>query len=187
MSITPSEAFPEDIRDRIKLRFWQGKGELARLGQVIHRYFDTFQDRLRLVLGSVDAETCSGELLDLLAFQRDIDRLSGESDARFRKRVQFAAANARDAGSKAGFDRIWARLELGKLEQIERFDPVDWDVIKLRINEAVFAELEQYLDTLIQMYGRTCRRYRTESVTFPDAAFVAFDFDGDYCHAKAVL
>lgn len=187
MTITPSQALPKDQRERITLRFWQGKGELSRLGQVIDRFFDTFNDRLKLVLGSVDAETCSGELLDLLAFQRDIDRLPGENDERFRKRVQFAAANARDAGSVAGFRRIWERLELGNIDQVERFDPVDWDVIKLRIDEHVFWELEQYLDTMIQMYGRTCRRYRAESVAYLTPITLAFNFDGHYTYSKAVL
>ncbi|MBS5529433.1 phage tail protein [bacterium] len=182
-----NDAFPKDARDRIALRFWQDEGELHRTGEVIDRFFDAFQNRLRLVLCSVDAETCSGELLDLLAFQRDVDRLPGEPDAMFRKRVQFAAANARDAGSLAGFRRIWERLGLGTIEQIERFDPVNWDVVKLRIDEQVFAEIEQFLDMLIQMYGRACRRYHTESVALASFGLMGFEYAGDYFYAKAIL
>ena len=45
-----NDAFPKDARDRIALRFWQDEGELHRTGEVIDRFFDAFQNRLRLVL-----------------------------------------------------------------------------------------------------------------------------------------
>lgn len=186
--MTPSEAFPKDQREPVTLRFWQDEGEMHRLAGVIDRFYNAFQERFRLVLGSIDARTCSGEMLDLLAFQRDVDRLHGEPDAMFRLRVYHAAANASDAGSKAGFARIWKRLELGDIVQTERFDPVDWDVILLRIDEAEFARMaDNFLDVLIQTYGRTCRRYRVESIASSASGVRAFEITGDYQHVKAVF
>jgi len=47
--------------------------------------------------------------------------------------------------------------------------------------------VDTFLDMLIQMYGRTCRRYRAESVAYSEPVVMAFEYTGDYQYAKAVL
>lgn len=150
-------------RKSIQLRFWQNKGQLASIAAVADRWFDRITEYLSWLNSQIDAETAPLELLDLLAWQRDIDRLPGEDEKLYRRRVKYALANAKDAGSKAGFARIWERLGLGSIIQTERFDAENWDVIRLQIDEYVFGKYVGLFDTLIEQYGRTCRRYVFES------------------------
>ncbi len=176
-----------EIRDRIKLKFWMAAGELARLGQAIDGFYDAFQQRLEQLSGQIDPETAPLALVDLLAWERDIERMAGEDDALFRKRVKYALANAKDAGSKAGFARIWQRLGLGEITQTERFDPGNWDVIRLRMDESMFGHYVELLDSMIRQYGRTCRRYEFESIAVTPLGVRPFNFDCDIFNCKAVL
>lgn len=152
-----------ETRDRINLRFWQGKGQNAAIAVMADRWFDRLADYFGRLSRRIDFDADPLELIDLLAWQRDIDRLPDEPEALYRKRVKYALLNAKDAGSSAGFARIWERLGLGEITQEERVDAVDWDVIRLRIDEAVFGRYLGLFDELIARYGRTCRRYVFES------------------------
>lgn len=169
-------------RDRIRLRFWQDNGsggQLARIGQAADRWFDRITEYLSWLNSRIDPETAPLELLDLLAWQRDIERLESEDEDLYRLRVKYALANAGDAGSKAGFERIWKRLGLGRIVQTERFDTENWDVIKLQIDEFIFGKYNRLFDTLISQYGRTCRRYVFESIQVNPAEVRAAGFDCD--------
>lgn len=148
-------------RDRIDLRFWQKGGRtLAKIATIADLWYDRISEYLSWLNSQIDAETAPLELLELLAWQRDIDRLPGEDEVLYRKRVKYALSNAKDAGSRAGLERIWKRLELGEIVQTERFDQENWDVIRLEINEYVFGKYIGLFDTLLLQYGRTCRRYQ---------------------------
>ncbi|MDD5697671.1 MAG: hypothetical protein PHH77_03555 [Victivallaceae bacterium] len=164
-------------RDKIELRFWQSADLLNRIAGAADSFYELVQTWLEKVSGTVDAESAPIKLVELLGWERDIERFSGEDDTLFRKRVKYALVNARDAGSKAGFARIWERLGLGNLEQTERFDAENWDVIRLRIDEEVFGKYAWLLDTLVRMYGRTCRRYELESLATAQVGIRPFNFD----------
>ncbi|QTH10529.1 phage tail protein, partial [Vibrio fluvialis] len=71
-------------------------------------------------LNQFDALTCSEKLLRLMAWDRDIRQFDGEPLELFRKRVKYAAINAKDAGSVFGFKRIFARLDIGIVAFKER-------------------------------------------------------------------
>jgi len=154
-------------RDRISLRFWQGKGRNATIAALADRWFDRLTEYVSRLTQKIDFDADPLELIDLLAWQRDIDRLPDEPEMLYRKRVKFALLNAGDAGSRAGFARIWERLGLGEISQRERADATDWDVIRLRIDEYVFGKYNGLFDDLIARYGRTCRRYVFESQATP--------------------
>jgi len=80
--------------------------------------------------------------------------------------VKYAFLNAKDAGSKAGFIRIFERLGIGYVEIEERFDVENWDVIKIRLSDSQLAKKTELLNLIIRKYGRTCRRYTFEVITF---------------------
>ena len=143
----------------IALKFWEAGPLLGKVGQVCSAAFDRIMAACSKLVLLTDAENCPGAILSLLAWQRGITRLSGEDDALFRKRVKHAFANAMDAGSAAGFERIWERLGLGAIIQTERADAVDWDVIQIRLDDARFAPYRGLFEELVTLYGRTCRRY----------------------------
>lgn len=173
-------------RDRINLKFWQAGGVLTLIATIADAAFDLLESRLTLLPGETDPELADIKLVELLGWERDIERYSGEPEALFRKRVKYALANAKDAGSRIGFSRIWARLDLGEISQRERVDGADWDVIKLKVEESVFALNEQLLSRLISQYGRTCRRYEFESKISLGLGVRIFDFDYLTLNSKAI-
>jgi len=163
----------------IKLKFWADGPVLSKTAQVCGETFDRLLTNLAALSARWgDADTCPVPILNLLAYQRGITRLEGEDDNLYRKRVKYAFENSLDAGSAAGFARIWARLGLGVIVQTERYDSTDWDVIKIQLDEATFARYRGLFEALIGLYGRTCRRYQIESA---DPAhiltFRQFNFD----------
>lgn len=117
-----------------------------------------------LPLEVVDPLTCSRELLDLLAWERDIRRFDGEPLELYRRRVKYAFINAMDAGEVAGFKRIFERLGIGWCELHERQAGAPWDVITIEVTDSAIADNQQLMEALIRHYGRTCRRYRFQVV-----------------------
>lgn len=149
----------------IKLPFWLDGDELEKLRLAAVAYWDNIETWLQWPLTQLDPLTCSIGILNLLAWQRDIERFKDEPLALFRKRVAFAYANAKDAGSKAGFIAIFERLGIGYLEIEERVDPVDWDVVLLHLSDSQLSENTELLLRIIEKYGRTCRRYQLLIIT----------------------
>lgn len=86
--------------------------------------------------------------------------------ALYRLRVKYAWENYQDAGSAAGFKRIFERLGLGQVKVKERLPDTDWDVIHIELTDNAISENQALVAAVIRLYGRTCRRYRYE-VTYP--------------------
>ncbi|MFM5556711.1 phage tail protein [Aeromonas rivipollensis] len=147
----------------------QGVKEPAMLSRGIMTFWQQVRRWLLISLGAVDPLTCSKELLDLLAWERDIKRFKGEPLELFRKRVKYAFVNAQDAGELAGFKRIFERLGIGWCEIHERVAGADWDVIVVEVTDSALSSNQALMQALIQHYGRTCRRYRFQ-VVYPISA-----------------
>jgi len=159
----------------IKLPFWLSNTDTGRLITAAKTYWQRAEDAVSWPLTQLDALTCTLPMLDLLAWQRDITRFTNEPEDLYRKRVKYALINAQDAGSTAGFVRIFDRLGIGYVEIIERSDPVDWDVILLRVSDGQIAQAPALLTHIINQYGRTCRRYTLEILTPVPAQIEARD------------
>ncbi|UOA08616.1 phage tail protein [Methylobacter sp. S3L5C] len=149
----------------IKLPFWLEGVELSKLRDAATAYWAMITSLLQWPLTQFDALTCSIGILNLLAYQRDIQRFKDEPLELYRKRVGFAYINAKDAGSKAGFIAIFARLGIGYIEIQERVDPVDWDVVLLRLSDSQISNNIELLQNIVETYGRTCRRYEFLVIT----------------------
>lgn len=134
------------------------------LASGINALWQRIKGWLVLPLAQQDPLTCSEPLLALLAWERDISRFNGEPLELFRKRVKFAFVNARDAGEVAGFKRIFKRLGIGWCDIHERQEGEPWDVITIEVADSTLVSNQVLIETLIQQYGRTCRRYRFEVV-----------------------
>lgn len=141
------------------LPVWMNKGEVAKLRNAAHWFWSGVYSWLLWPLRQIDPLTCNEELLDALAWQRDITRFNGEPIELYRKRVNFAFVNARDSGSKAGFNAIFKRLDMGELTQLERRPGIDWDVITLLLTDEQVSKYHYLLMIIIYQHGRTCRRY----------------------------
>ena len=149
----------------IKLPFWLSAEQTEKLITAATNYWTRIETWLRWPLDQMDPLTCTEPMLDIIAWGRDITRFKDEPLALYRKRVKFALINAQDAGSKAGFIRIFERLGIGYLEIDERVDPVDWDVILLKLSDSQLAQNQELIERLVYKYGRTCRRYQLTIIT----------------------
>ena len=152
---------------KLELIFWQ-KGkvtfELEKLRSAAQRFFVQVQAWITWPLNQLDTETCILPILDLIAWQRDVTRFSGEPLDLYRKRVTYAYANSHDAGSTAGMKRIFVRLGIGYVELAERTDPVNWDLITVRLSDSQLSSNQTLIELLLRYYGRTCRRYNVEII-----------------------
>lgn len=143
----------------INLPVWMNKGEPLTLAHASKTWWERVREWLAFPLAQIDVDTCDEQLLALLAYQRDVERFPGESLSLFRLRVKYAFVNAHDAGCIAGFARIFERLGIGKIQQLERQLQYEWDVILIRINDEQLSRDNALMMRLLRQYGRTCRRY----------------------------
>jgi hypothetical protein len=171
----------------IKLPFWMNGPQLAKLVAGVKAWWNKVESWIRWPLDQLDPLTCQWRLLNLLAYQRDIRRFDGEMESLYRQRVALAYVNAEDAGSKAGFIRIFERLGIGYVEIDERTDPVDWDVIILHLSDSQIGQNQALLHNIIQTYGRTCRRYELSIITSTPVAMPCFGNGCSYSYDVASI
>ncbi|HEU6437426.1 MAG TPA: phage tail protein [Nitratidesulfovibrio sp.] len=172
--------------DQPSLPFWMGGEECSKLSRAAHGWFSRLGEWAALPARQLDPLTCTPTVLDLLAWQRNVTTYQGEPERLYRLRVAHAYANARDAGSVAGWGRIFQRLELGGVALEERVAGQDWDIIGVVVDDTAFPDQQNVLEIIVQEYGRTCRRYRFIS-RIPQAVRVAAcAFDDDHATVCAV-
>ena len=165
MSINHNEESPQ--LPALNVPFWMdGKTltenpvpqEPAMLTSGMQSFWQRVQGWMLWPLTQSDPLTCPVDMLHLLAWERRITRLRDEPLWLYRKRVAYAFINAKDAGSTQGFINIFNRLGLPVLSVAERQPGKDWDVISIELDDTVIAS-GSLLASIIQDYGRTCRRY----------------------------
>lgn len=165
---------------KLKLPFWLDGPELAKLKAAAQSWWAHVEGWLTWPLLQMEPERCHLQLLDLLAWQRDISRFAGEPEALYRLRVKHAFINAVDAGSTVGLKRILVRLGVGAVEIKERVDGIDWDVVFVQVSDEQSSQHAALLRELIRHYGRTCRRYNFLTINpLDDLRVFAVDFNDD--------
>ena len=155
----------------INLRYWMGRGELAKFARAMRNYWEHVKAAFEMPLQQHDPLTAPMALVNILAWQRGVEKLGQEPEELFRIRVAHAYGFARDAGSVSGWEDMFAKLGYPHIAQDERLVNVDWDVISLKIRDGDLTNVPKLLDTVVRQYGRTCRRYQyTSYVEMPLAA-----------------
>lgn len=172
---------------KLKLPFWLEGVELTKLKNAAQSWWEKVEGWLNWPLLQIDAETCHMTVLDLLAWQRDIQRFQGEPETLYRLRVKYAFINAVEAGSTAGMIRIFQRLGIGYVEIQERLPDQDWDIVSLLLSDSQLSENPVLLRVLIQQYGRTCRRYEFSTITPVSMGVCLVEFNDDQVTLSAVL
>jgi len=145
------------------LPFWMEGAETGSLASSAQSWFQKLGQVALLPARQLDPLTCQATVLDLIAWQRGVTRYRGEPERAYRLRVAYAYANAKDAGSVAGWGRIFQRLEVGEMDMEERMDGQDWDVLGVVLSDEDLSENQRLVEIIIEEYGRTCRRYRLVS------------------------
>lgn len=151
----------------LKLPFWMDGQTLTETPEpqepaMLNNGMQSFWQRVRSwfmwPLTQSDPLTCSLDLLNLLAWERSIKRFNEEPLWMYRRRVAYAFINAKDAGSTQGFVSIFNRLGVPLISIAERQPDKPWDVVSLELDDSNVLNAA-LLSTIIQDYGRTCRRY----------------------------
>lgn len=142
------------------LPFWMDGTEARKLADAARIWFSRLGVWAELPLSQSAPLSCTERVLVLLAWQRGIGRVAGETDRSYRLRVAHAYANGRDAGQTEGWKRIFQRLELGTPELEERVPGQDWDIIGVILPDKIFGRNQPVIERIVEDYGRTCRRYR---------------------------
>ncbi len=145
------------------LPFWIDGTEARKLADAARTWFSRLGVWAELPLSQSDPLSCTERVLVLLAWQRGIERVAGETDRSYRLRVAHAYANGRDSGQVEGWKRIFQRLELGTPELEERVPGQDWDVIDVLVPDEEMGPNQSVIEWIVDEYGRTCRRYRIVS------------------------
>lgn len=164
----------------LRLPSWMDQGEPAKLLRACVKFWRWVYEWVQWPQKQFDPLTCAEPLLNLLAWERDITRFKGEPLDLYRKRVNFAFVNARDAGEVAGFIAIFERLGIGYVEVLERQPDIDWDVIVLQVTDNQISDNSELLLEIIRKYGRTCRRYQYEVTTPLNMPVRIGWFQGEY-------
>lgn len=159
---------------------WMDKGEPQKLLKAVQNFWAEVYGWITWPLRQFDPLTCHEPVLNLIAYDRDISRFSGEPLPLFRRRVAYAFVNAADAGSVEGFISIFDRLGIGYVELMERQPDIDWDVILVRVSDNQIADNTQLMIQIIRQYGRTCRRYQFEVMTSENMTIRAGWDQGEY-------
>lgn len=171
----------------LALPSWMDKGEPAKLLNACREFWAKISYWVQWPLHQYSALTCEEQILDLLAYERDITRLDGEPLSLYRRRVHFALENAKDAGEVAGFIRIFKRLGIGYVELEERQPGLDWDIITVNVSDSQLADNSELMMSIIQMYGRTCRRYRFQVIAVQSLHIRCGMINGQYQNFTASL
>lgn len=171
----------------IKLPFWFNNKEVSKVKSLFEKWWQIGLYLVSFPLQIFDVMTAPEWLVNLIAYQRDIERFKGEPLELFRKRVHFAYINAEEAGSVQGFKNIFQRLEIGEVELIERFDEVNWDVIRLKLTDDQIAKNNKLLTAIVRKYGRTCRRYEYYTENIQVVEIASGSIEHIYYYNKATI
>jgi hypothetical protein len=168
----------------INLRYWMGRGELAKFARAMRNYWEHVKAAFEMPLQQHDPLTAPIALVNILAWQRGVEKLGQEPEDLFRIRVAHAYGFSLDAGSVSGWEEMFEKIGYPHIAQDERLANIDWDVISLKIRDGDLTNVPKLLDTVIRQYGRTCRRYQyTSYVEMPLAARIK-SIDAQYTTSR---
>lgn len=145
-----------------QLPFWMAGPRAKAFARAAERWLEVAIEWFRAAYDFNDAQTVAMDIVDLLAYQRGIDRFRGEPDWLYRLRVHHAYQNWIDAGTKSGMERIFTRLQMPIYDLEERVEGYDWDMIRLRTSLTDYLRASYVLHIVMHAYRRTCRRWIIE-------------------------
>ncbi|MEZ9124929.1 hypothetical protein AB4098_22240 [Vibrio cyclitrophicus] len=148
-----------------KLKHWMGKGEILKLANVLLGYWDAIKAVLEWPLQQLDPMVAPIEFVDLIAWQRDIERLPEEPEEIYRIRVNFAYSFAAGGGSEVGWEDMFAKLGYPHIKIDERLNYYPWDIVSVKVNDGDINDVPGLMDAIVRQYGRTCRRYSFDVTT----------------------
>ncbi|PLT27067.1 hypothetical protein [Pseudoalteromonas sp. MelDa3] len=149
-----------------KMPYWlaRPKSELDKLRQAAVIYWQRVADMLAWPAKQLDPMTAELELVNLLAWERDISQIPNETELMYRTRVKYALQFAKGAGSKEGWYFMFEKIGTPWITIDERVSETDWDVVSLQLLDSDLAERNNLIDNICRQYGRTTRRYQYDTI-----------------------
>jgi len=149
-----------------KMPYWLARpaSELDKLRQAAVIYWQRVADMLAWPPKQLDPMTAELELVNLLAWERDITQIPNETELMYRTRVKYALQFAKGAGSKEGWYFMFEKLGTPWITIDERVSETDWDVVSLQLLDSDLAERNNLIDNICRQYGRTTRRYQYDTI-----------------------
>ena len=83
----------EPVREKIKFAFWKDSGDLAGLVDAGEEFWKKFQGWLKWSLGQADPEEADIAIVNVMAWGRDIERLSSEPESTYNNRTETTSRN----------------------------------------------------------------------------------------------
>lgn len=149
-----------------KMPYWLARPatELDKLRKGAVRFWQRLSDLLAFPAKQLDPMTAELALVHLLAWERDIEQIQGETEEVYRTRVKYALKFAKGAGSKEGWYFMFEKLGTPWITIDERVSDTDWDVVSLQLLDSDLAERAGLIDNICRQYGRTTRRYQFDTI-----------------------
>jgi len=142
-----------------KLPIWMDGSNAQAFKEIMSNWWEQVGLWARLPNTTFDVLECDLEFVNLIAFQRGIDRYAGEDEGFYRLRVYHALRNARAAGTPSGTQQILSNLRLPTASFDERVSKYEWDTTKVTFSGREFVPLADEIRFALDFYWRTCRRY----------------------------
>jgi hypothetical protein len=133
--------------------------EIVKAAQAVQAVWDLWRSRLNTALLQADIRYCSEDALRLHAWGRNVERYPGEPVELWRARVLHAITAVQRAGSKAGLEYILSIHGIVGVGVRERVVGEDWDIVFVELDQVGFAVATELIDTILERWGRTCRRH----------------------------
>ena len=149
-----------------KLPYWLAKpgSELDKLRLGTIRYWQRVADVFTWLNNQQDPMQAELAIVHLLAWERDITQIPGETEQLYRTRVKYALKFAKGAGSKEGWLYMFEKLGTPWITIDERVSDTDWDVVSLQLLDSDLANSAGLIDNITRQYGRTTRRYQYDTI-----------------------
>ena len=175
--------------DGEQIATWLNKGYAQKLVKAASGYWNKTAEFVMWAVNQKEAQQNAEPILSFLAWERLTDKLENEPVSLYRKRVQHALVNTIETGDLANIKDVFARLDIEVLNVRERIDGRDWDIIALDISDTALANNNNLLPEIIQLYGRTCRRYEFTVHNVADVALSLGEthVQWDSCHVPHAL
>ena len=202
-----------DWKTITKMPHWLARpaSELDKLRKGAVRFWQGVSEMLAWPAKQLDPMTAELALVHLLAWERDITQIPNETEQTYRIRVKYALQFAKGAGSKVGWISMFEKLGMPWVRIDERLADTDWDVIRLQIIDSDLTERDRLIDYICRQYGRTTRRYQSETIAnfklsskvncfdfncefevanthmhmFPISRFMSIDFNSEFIVARS--
>lgn len=144
--------------EKLTLPFWMAGTNAQSILRSCERWWQLVAQWVQLPI-AIDPETAPLKMVDLLAWERNVQRIKDEPEQWYRMRVKFALANAKDAGTANGLKRIFERMGMPSVLIRERLPQYDWDQVELNVRASDLHGKRHMFDLLVRKFFRTCRRF----------------------------